>query len=150
MEIKKVNAAGLDFISKEEGMILHPYRDAIGIPTIGVGCTYYEDGRRVTMADKPITKERALTLFSNILQTYEKAVWSTTTDCINQNQFNALVSICFNIGVAAFKGSTLLKRVNNNYNDPSIKAAFEMWRNAGNKKGILLNRRKREAALYFS
>jgi lysozyme len=148
-EIKTVSDNGIDFLIKEEGMILKPYLDAVGIPTIGIGCTYWEDGTRVKMTDKPITKDRAIGLFRTVLQHYEKAVWSTTRDDINQNQFDALTSLCFNIGVNGFKGSTVVKRVNNNPNDPAIKAAFEMWKNAGGKP-ILLNRRRREAKLYFS
>jgi lysozyme len=148
-EIKSVDKKGLEFITNEEGCILRPYRDAIGIPTIGIGSTYWEDGSRVKMTDKPITKTRALELFKNVLKSYETTVWSVTRDDINQNQFNALVSICFNIGVNGFKGSTLLKRVNNNPKDQTIRQAFEMWKNAGPKKGLLLARRKREADLYF-
>lgn len=148
-EIKLVSAAGLHFIAHEEGIVLRPYRDAVGIPTIGVGCTYYEDGRRVKMTDPPITMERALLLFKDILPLYEKAVWSNTRDDINQNQFDALVSLCFNIGVGGFKGSTVLKRVNHNPNDPTIANAFQMWRNAGGRP-ILLGRRIRESTLYFT
>jgi len=148
MEIKKVDQDGLDFLAKEEGLRLEPYLDSVGIPTIGIGSTYYENGNRVRMVDPPITKERAFELFSNVLESYEKTVWSITRDDINQNQFNALVSLCFNIGSGAFKGSTLVKRVNVNPNDPSIRQAFEMWKNAGGKP-ILLKRRKREADLYF-
>lgn len=148
-EIKTVSENGIDFLIKEEGMILKPYLDAVGIPTIGIGCTYYEDGTRVKMTDKPITKERAIDLFKNLLQHYEKAVWSVTRDDITQNQFDALASLCFNIGVAGFKGSTVVKRVNANPADQSIKAAFEMWKNAGGRP-LLLNRRRREAKLYFS
>ena len=149
-EIKSVNAKGLEFIAKEEGCILRPYLDSVGIPTIGYGNTYYENGRRVKMTDPPITKQRAVELFKSILATYEKAVWSVTRDDLNQNQFNALVSLCYNIGVNGFKGSTVLKRVNANPNDPTIRNAFLMWANAGDKKGLLLSRRKREADMYFS
>jgi len=149
MEITSVDTKGINFIVKEEGMILHPYLDSVGVATIGVGCTYYENGTRVKITDSPISQERAISLFKNVLRNYEATVWSVTRDDINQNQFNALVSICFNIGVTAFKTSTLLKRVNTNPNDPSITDAFKMWRNAGGKP-ILLDRRIREAQLYFS
>ena len=71
-EIKEVDKKGLDFIAQEEGCILKPYRDSVGIPTIGIGCTYYEGGKRVQMTDPPITKTRALQLFKNVLKTYEK------------------------------------------------------------------------------
>lgn len=146
MEIKQIDQKGIDFLINEEGLILHPYKDSVGIPTIGIGNTYYEDGNRVKMTDPSITKDRAINLFRIVLRNYETAVWSMTRDDINQNQFNALVSICYNIGVAAFKGSTLLKRVNANPTDLLIRDAFLMWR----KPSVLLPRRNREAKLYFS
>jgi lysozyme len=149
MEIKKVSKKGLEFIAKEEGLVLKPYKCSAGVPTIGIGSTYYEDGSKVKMTDKPITKERAYILFENVLKHYEMCVYAHTRDDINQNQFDGLVSLCFNIGTGAFNKSTLVKRVNKNPNDPTIGAAFEMWKNAGGKP-ILLNRRKREYALYSS
>jgi len=148
MEIKKVSGGGLDFIIGEEGLILHPYLDSVKVPTIGVGCTYYENGEKVKMSDPAITKERAKELFSNLLKHYELAVYSNTRDDINQNQFDSLVSLCFNIGVNGFKGSTLLKRVNSKASNDLIQKGFQMWKNAGGKP-ILLARRNREYALYI-
>lgn len=149
MEIKKVSRKGLDFIIKEEGLVLKPYKCSAGVPTIGIGSTYYEDGSKVKMSDKPISKERAEQLFVNVLKHYEMCIYTSTRDDINQNQFDALVSLCFNIGTHAFKKSTVLKRVNANPYDTNIEPAFLMWKNAGGKP-ILLNRRKREYQLYKS
>src|SRR6478736_2009430 len=140
-EIQKVSARGIEFLIAEEGLRLKPYLDSVKIPTIGIGCTYYESGKRVTMQDPAITKERAIELFRHLLKTYELAVYSTTRDDLNQNQFDALVSLCYNIGVAAFKGSTVLKRVNKNPLDKTIRTSFEAWKNAGGKP-ILLKRRQ--------
>lgn len=138
---------GIDFLIKEEGNVLKPYLDSVGVPTIGVGMTYYPDtGKKVTMKDKPLTKEQSIAYFKQMVKSYETAVWSVTRDDINQNQFNALVSLCYNIGIGAFKGSTVVKRVNKNPNDPRIAEAFEMWK----KPLVLLKRRKREHSLYFS
>lgn len=148
-EIKTMDQSGIDFLMQEEGLRLKPYLDSAGIPTIGVGCTYYEDGRRVTMKDPAITKEQAISLFKNVLKPYETTIWSVTRDDINQQQFNALTSLAFNIGTNGFKGSTVLKLVNKNQNDPAIGKAFELWKSAGGKP-VLLGRRKREAKLYFS
>lgn len=149
MEIKSVSENGIKFLINEEGIILHPYLDSANIPTIGVGNTYYADGTRVKMTDPPIEEEEAIMLFKNILRYFEMGVWSNTRDDINQNQFDALVSLAYNIGVPALKGSTVLKRVNANPLDPKITDAFKMWKNAGGKP-ILLKRRTREAKLYFS
>lgn len=149
MEIKRISKRGLDFIGKEEGLRLKPYLCSANVPTIGYGSTYYEDGTKVKLSDPAITKERAEQLFLNTLKHYEMCIYTSTRDDINQNQFDALVSLCYNIGTHAFKKSTLLKRINKNPNGVDIESAFLMWKNAGGKP-ILLNRRKREYALYSS
>ena len=147
-EIKKTSRVGLDFIAQEEGLRLKPYKCSAGVPTIGIGSTYYEDGSKVKMTDAPITKERAYVLFENVLKHFEMCVYTCTRDDINQNQFDALVSLAFNIGTGALKKSTLIKRVNNNPKGSDIEGAFLMWKNAGGKP-VLLERRKREYALYI-
>lgn len=147
MEIKKVSKNGMDFIAREEGVVLKPYKCSAGVPTIGIGSTYYENGTKVKMTDAPITKERAYALFENVLKHYEMCVYTCTRDDINQNQFDALVSLAFNIGTNALKKSTLIKRVNKNPKGADVEAAFLMWKNAGGKP-ILLERRKREYKLY--
>lgn len=147
IEIKEMDSHGIEFLIGLEGLELKPYLDSVGIPTIGVGCTYYANGTRVKMTDPSISKDMAIQLFRTILKHYETAVWSSTRDDINQHQFNGLTCICFNIGVNAFKNSTLLKRVNDNPNDSvGITAAFMMWK----KPSELIPRRKKEVKEYFS
>lgn len=149
-EIKTLDQRGRDFLAKEEGIMLKPYLDSVGIPTIGIGCTFYPGGKRVTMKDKPLKSvQAAWDLFDAVNSNFLFTVYSTTRDDINQNQFNALLSLCYNIGPAGFKGSTVLKLVNKNPNDPKIGDAFRMWKNAGGKP-ILLGRRNREVKMYFS
>lgn len=149
-EIKTLDQRGRDFLAKEESIILKPYLDSVGIPTIGIGCTYYPGGKRVTMKDKPLKNvQAAWDLFDAVNSNFLFTVYSTTRDDINQNQFNALVSLCYNIGPAGFKSSTVLKLVNKNPNDLKIADAFRMWMNAGGKP-ILLGRRNREVKMYFS
>lgn len=150
MEIKDVSENGIQFLIKEEGLVKRPYLDSVGIPTIGIGMTYYpSNGKKVTMKDKPLTTDQAISEFKVMLNTYELGVYSVTRDDINHNQFDAMVSLCYNIGTHGFKGSTLVKRVNANPIDPNIRNQFEAWRNAGGKP-ILLKRRQREANLYFT
>ena len=145
-EIKQISDNGLKFLMNNEGVVLKPYLDTKGIPTIGVGNTFYEDGSKVKMTDPPITEKRAMELFRWVLKQYELAVYSNTRDDINQNQFDALVSFTYNVGVTAFKNSTLLKRINANASQQSITNAFMMW----NKPKEIIGRRKREVELYFS
>lgn len=148
-EIRETSNKGIQFLIHEEGLIKRPYLDQAKVPTIGIGCTYYENGVKVKMTDPAITTERAIALFRNLLRNYELAVYSLTRDDINHNQFDSLTSFTYNVGTGGFRGSDLLKKVNSNKQDPSIRAAFEAWKNAGGKP-ILLARRKREADLYFT
>lgn len=146
----------LDFIAKEEGCVLHPYLDQASIPTIGIGSTMYKDGRRVKMTDPPITKEQAYDLLKWEVNNKAAAVKGALKNVVlNQNQYDSLVSLAYNIGVGAFAGSTVAKRVRANPKDPTIRDAFMMWDkiHVDGKLVVsddLFNRRKREADLYFS
>lgn len=130
-------------------MKLKAYKCPAGIWTIGAGNTFYEDGTRVKEGDV-ITEERAYQLLRNILKTFEQHVDNMTVDTISQRQFDALVSFCYNVGPANLKSSTLLKKVNANPNDSTIKDEFRKWSRAAGKvlKG-LQRRREEELAHYF-
>lgn len=130
-------------------MVLKPYLCPAGIWTIGVGCTFYENGAPVKKDDPPISKERAISLFKNLLSKFEAVVNKNVKKTLSQNQFDALVSFVFNVGNGAFIKSTLLKRVNANPSDPAIGLEFAKWRNVNGKphKGLEA-RRKREYQLY--
>lgn len=142
---------GIEVIKTFEGFRSKPYLDSAGIPTIGYGFTIYPDGRRVTLNDKHITKEEADRIMKLVLRKYEECVNELVKKEINQNQFDALVSFVYNVGCNSFKKSTLLKKVNRNPSDISIKEEFLKWNKAGGKelKG-LTRRRTVEAELYFS
>lgn len=151
MRITKIDQKGVELICKFEGLRLHPYKCSAGIPTIGYGSTYYEDGSRVTMEDTHISKERAIELFQNVINHYEIHVDSFTRDDINQNMFNALVSFTFNVGIYALKNSTLLKKINKNPLEKSIKNEFMKWNKSNGKINPGLTRRREiEAKLYFN
>ena len=142
---------GYLFITKHEGLRLKPYLCPAKIPTIGYGNTYYSDGKRVTLLDKEITKQQAFDMFKEIANRFGKRVDELVTSNINQNQFNALVSFAYNVGTGNFSSSTLLKKINKNPNDLTLKAEFLRWNKAGGKVlNGLTNRRNEEADLYFS
>lgn len=148
--VTNIDKEGFELITKWEGLKLTPYLCSAGVPTIGYGSTRYSDGSKVKLTDKPITKGKAFEIFSATISTYEKAVFTLTPDEINQNQFNALVSFAYNLGVNALRNSTLLKKVNANLNDPKIADEFRKWVNAGGKKMTgLVNRREDEIKMYF-
>ena len=147
----KLDKKGYDLIKEFEGLKLKPYLCSAGVPTIGYGSTYYENGTKVKLTDAPITKERADALFKIVADDFAKRVVPLIKKPVTQNQFNALVSFAFNLGVRALQNSTLLRLVNINPNDANIAKEFLKWNKAGGKvvQG-LTNRRIKESALYFT
>ncbi|ETD67168.1 muraminidase [Pelistega indica] len=143
------SAEGIKFISRWEGFSAKPYRDVVGVPTIGFGATYYPNGKRVTLNDAPITKEQGIELLKHTVQDFEDAVNTYVTVTLNQNQFDAIVSFAYNVGIEAFKKSTLLKLLNKG--QPYAAAQeFLKWNKAGGKSiAGLSNRRKAEKELFL-
>jgi len=146
----KLNNAGLLLICKFEGLSLIPYLCSAKVPTIGYGNCYYPNGKKVTMQDKAITKPEAFEMFKFIADKFALKVNELIKSNVNQNQFNSCVSLSYNIGVNAFAKSTLLKKVNFNPNDLTIKNEFLKWNKVGGKevKG-LTNRREQESKIYY-
>lgn len=147
----KLDNKGYLLITKFEGLKLKPYLCSAKVPTIGYGNTYYPNGKRVTLLDKEITKEYAFEIFKELADRFAKRVDALVTKDLTQNQFNSLVSLCYNIGTGNFASSTLLKKVNINPKDLTIRNEFLRW-NKANKIVIngLTNRRNEEANTYFS
>lgn len=147
----KLNDAGYIMITDFEGFSAVPYYCSARVPTIGYGNTYYPDGKLVTMADKAITKKEAFEIFKHVADRFALSVNRHLKKPVTQNQFNSLTSFAYNLGTGNFASSTLLKKVNINPNDPSIKAEFLKWNKAGGKvvKGLTA-RRNKEQENYFS
>jgi len=141
----KLDEKGYKALHDREGLRLKPYLDTRGIPTISLGVTYYPNGRKVTMQDKPLTLKEADELGEITADKFAKQVGALVKSNVNQNQFNALVSIAYNIGINGFKSSSFLKLVNKNPNDPKIKEAIMLW----TKNKELIGRRKSEVNQYF-
>ncbi len=147
----KLNNNGYLLICEFEGLSLKPYLCPAKIPTIGYGNTYYSNGKRVTLLDKEINKQQAFEMFKVIADRFASKVSKLVTSPLNQNQFNACVSLAYNVGMGNFQSSTLLKLVNKNHNDILIGLEFKKW-NKVNKKEVagLTRRRNYEADIYFS
>jgi lysozyme len=152
----------LTLIQSLEGEVLHPYRDQAGIATIGIGSTMYKDGTKVKITDPPITHGQAIDLLA----------WEVSNKCsalngflqnivVNQNQYDALVSFTFNVGVGwmtrkkpGVYNSGMANKLKQNPDDPTIRDEFNKWvyiTKDGKKEvcGDLVRRRKKEADLYF-
>lgn len=148
--MRTLDTFGYKLIQQFEGLKLKAYKDSAGIWTIGYGNITYLDGSKVKKGDE-ITREQADLMFKETANKFAYKVASLIDVCLTQNQFNALVSLAYNIGLGAFEKSTILKKVNASPNNPSIKDEFLKWKMAGGKviQG-LLNRRIKESEVYFS
>lgn len=146
----RLNNAGYLLICKFEGLSLTPYLCPAKIPTIGYGSTYYPNGKKVTLKDKAITKQEAFDMFKIIADEFAIKVDKLITSKISQNKFNSLVSFAYNCGINNLWISTLLKKVNFNPDDLTIKNEFLKWNKAGGKvvKG-LTTRREIESQIYY-
>lgn len=113
------------------------------VVTIGWGCT---EGVKLGMVWTEAEAEAAL---RREIAKFEAAVNRLVTVSINQNEYDAMVSLAYNIGSAGFARSTVLRRLNKGDRAGAAKA-FEMWiRGGGRVLNGLVSRRKREAALFL-
>ena len=146
----KISSKGLELIKEFEGLSLKPYLDVVNIPTIGWGNTFYEDGTKVTLKDQPVTKERANELLEKIVnKDFADKIFPLIKVKVTQNQFDAMVSLAYNIGTGSFLKSTLLKKVNvSDFIGASNE--FLRWNKAGGKELLgLTKRREREKQLFL-
>jgi lysozyme len=150
MKITKISNKGIDLIKSFEGYYANAYLCPANVPTIGWGTIRYPNGQKVKMGDK-CTIEQATAYLINDLKGFESSVDAMCVDSLTQSQFDALVSFTYNLGAGNLKSSTLLKKVNINPLDTTIKAEFLKWNKAGGKVlAGLTRRREAEANLYFS
>jgi lysozyme len=145
------NQAGLELIRRFEAFRAEWYTDSVGVWTIGYGATEkHTPGLSRQSTPGPITKPEAERLLKRqLIQQYEPAVEEATSTALTANQFSALVSLCYNIGAANFRGSTLLRHLNaKRYQETADE--FLRWKYAdGEVLSGLVKRRKAERALFL-
>lgn len=149
----KTSVQGRALIEQREGIVLSAYQDSAGVWTIGAGHTSAAGAPKVTPGMK-ITAAEASEILSRDLIVFEKAVNSSVKVALNQNEFDALVSLAFNIGAGAFKNSTLVKRLNAGDRQAAADQ-FLVWNKItvnGQKKTLqgLVNRRQAERKQFLT
>jgi lysozyme len=127
-----------------EGLHLTPYLCPAGVPTIGYGATYYEDGTPVTLKDPAITRERAEELLLWMIKiVYLPAVVKLfpSVENLSPGLVAALIDFAFNLGPAALRNSTLRRKIIAGLMD-EVPAEFMKWVKAGGKtlRGLVLRR----------
>jgi lysozyme len=123
---------GLAYVSPKDGLV-YPYKDPIGLPTIGFGSRIALDGSQVTMNTPPMTVAQAEDLLHSVLQQFIDAVNNLVRVEVTQNQFDALVDFCYNAGAANLQSSTLLQMVNAG-NMAGASQQFIRWNKARDRK----------------
>ncbi len=142
----KLSQAGLDLIKRFEGCKLKAYQDAVGIWTIGYGHTGPNVHDGLT-----ITQKQADDILAQDVGRFASGVAANVRVSLTQSEFDALVSFAFNVGLGAFKTSTLLRLLNDNADRNVVASQFLRWNKAGDKvlEG-LTKRRNAVKALFLS
>lgn len=155
--MREISDNGIRLLSRLEGVSLHVYNDVAALPTIGIGHLLTRSeltSGKVEVNGIPvrysegITKLQASALLDRDLKKFEQLIEDCVTVPLDQNQFDALVIFSFNIGRGAFKGSTLLRRLNEGrYTE--IPEQLRRWCYASGKKiPGLAARREKEIGLW--
>jgi len=148
--MRSANQATLDLIKSFEGLKLNPYLDKVGVPTIGYGTILYPNGIKVSLHDPSITEEQAIEYLMHEVNAKAAGVEKYVTATVNDNEFGALVSFAYNLGLGSLHGSTLLSMLNANQDRNAIADQFLRWNKAGGKElPGLTRRRQAERALFL-
>lgn len=139
--------AGLDLIKQFEGLRLKAYKCPANVWTIGYGHTSAA-GQPAVKSGMSITEAQANKILASDLGQYEDAINNSVKVDLTQNQFDALVSFVYNVGIGAFQKSTLLKKLNAGQYDV-VPGELMKWTKSGGKElPGLVRRRRAEAALW--
>jgi GH24 family phage-related lysozyme (muramidase) len=145
----KTGARGLSLIRQFEGLRLDAYQDSVGIWTIGYGHTH-QAGPPKPMPGLRITRPEADALLVRDLTSHEAVVQDALRREASQDQFDAMVSLCFNIGPGNFARSSLIRAFNDG-DEKAAAEAFLAWTRAGSKVlPGLIRRREAEKRLFLS
>ena len=135
---------GISFIESFEKFSPTIYTDQGGKPTIGFGHLV----EPTESFPDPITEDTANAIMQADLCTAEDCINSNVTVTLSQNQFDALVSFTFNVGIGNFQNSTLLKLLNSD-NIEACSQQFLRWDHVnGVESAGLLARRKAEENIF--
>ena len=153
----QVGQSGKNLFKEWEGLVTHEYLDSGGAPTIGIGHLLTRSERtsgKIVIRGQALdyrnelTEQQCWDLLDQDLDGTERTVNEAVTVPLNQNQFDALVSFTFNVGDGAFRGSTLLRLLNQGQY-AQVPTQLRRWiRDNGHIVQGLINRREKEITLW--
>jgi lysozyme len=143
----KTSGKGIALIKKYEGFRAERYLCPAGLPTIGYGHVIRE--KEYHLIDAKLTEEMAVKLLANDLIRFEDAVNKVVKVPITQCQFDAIVSLTYNIGTGAMATSTMIRKLNAGDASGAM-LEFLRWNKSGGKVlNGLAARRQAEANLFM-
>lgn len=135
---------GLLFIASLEGCCLSKYYDSVSVATIGIGATKTEIPNLPDWPmGKTITIQEAFTLLKKSVAKYENAINKAITVPLQQWQFDALVSWCYNVGIGWPPKASVIRHLNNGDAKEAVYKALMMF----NQPKEIIGRRTKEAIL---
>lgn len=139
-----------DLCVKFEGLLLKPYSCPAGIPTIGVGATFYQDGRKVTLQDPPISKDMAMDLLKfHLEKVFLPGVFRQCPALANEKsgRIAAILDFAFNAGIGRLQTSTLKRKINAQEWEQAQEQLMLWTKGGGKVLPGLLKRRQAECSL---
>ena len=140
---------GINLIKQFEGCRYSPYRDSVGLWTVGYG-HLIGDGKSLTSGDNRVFTQKEIDDFLvNDLMHVESGISVLIRVPITQNQFDALCSFCYNLGVGTLQKSTLLKDINLSLWDAAANDILKFHFAGGVSLPGLVKRRQAEHDLFI-
>ena len=151
---RRISRNGVKFIQKHEGFRTDVYLDQAGLPTEGTGHLLTAEEKVKYRVGDRVPDDVLEMWFDQDISRFESAVNRLVKVPLTQNEFDALTSFAFNVGVSAFQNSSVLRRLNG-HNNAGAADAFLLWNKVtkNGKKVVskgLTNRRKAEKELFQS
>lgn len=153
----RLSHMGKELLTDWEGFELRVYLDVAGLETIGVGHLITAEEKtagEIVINTLPVSyqdgldREQVVDLLGQDVSRFETAVGRAVAYPLEQHQFDALVSFSFNVGIAAFRSSTLVRLLNQDQPE-TVPAQLRRWVRAGGKVSAgLVNRRENEIRLW--
>ncbi len=148
----RINDAALALIARFEGCRLEAYRDAVGVWTIGYGHTSMAGPPQVH-AGMRITRREAEEILRRDVERFARdvrRVLGSAGDGLTSNQFGALVSFAYNVGIGNLKRSSVLRAVREGRHEDVPRLLLQWTKAGGRRLRGLVRRRQAEGRLWMT
>jgi lysozyme len=107
-----ISVGGIAYTQSREGEILVPYKDSVGVPTIGTGTTVYPNGQKVKMTDPKITKKQATEYLRFHIDKDAKVFNKTLLGIpLSQTEYDLYMDFTYQFGTGAWSSSSMLRNL---------------------------------------